>query len=228
MRRILSALLFTVTFVIPSAAHAQLAGISNTDAASGLRQALTDGAAAAVGKLGIENGFFNNPLVKIPMPPVLSKVEGAMRTFGMKKQADDLILSMNRAAEAAVPEAKQLLVDAAKRMSLQDAKGILAGGQTSVTDYFRRTTSAQLTQRFLPIVKDATERVGLAQQYNSLAGQAATYGLVNKDQSTIEGYVTQKSLDGLYFMIGEQEKAFRSNPLGATSDIVRKVFGALK
>ena len=225
MLRILSIFLLSV---ITSMAHAQLASISNTDAASGLRQALTDGSAAAVARLGVENGFFANPQVKIPLPPVLSKVEGAMRTFGMKKQADDLILSMNRAAEAAVPEAKQLLVDAAKRMSLQDAKGILAGGQTSVTDYFRRTTSAQLTQRFLPIVKDATDRVGLAQQYNSLAGQAATYGLVNKDQSTIEGYVTQKSLDGLYFMIGEQEKAFRSNPLGATSDIVRKVFGALK
>lgn len=225
MRHILSILLLSV---ITSFSHAQLASISNTDAASGLRQALTDGSAAAVARLGVENGFFANPQVKIPLPPLLSKVEGAMRTFGMKKQADDLILSMNRAAEAAVPEAKQLLVDAAKRMTVQDAKGILAGGQTSVTDYFRRTTSAQLTQRFLPIVKDATDRVGLAQQYNSLAGQAASYGLVKKDQSTIEGYVTQKSLDGLYFMIGEQEKAFRSNPLGATSDIVRKVFGALK
>ena len=225
MRHILSILLLSV---ITSFSHAQLASISNTDAASGLRQALTDGSAAAVARLGVENGFFANPQVKIPLPPLLSKVEGAMRTFGMKKQADDLILSMNRAAEAAVPEAKQLLVDAAKRMTVQDAKGILAGGPTSVTDYFRRTTSAQLTQRFLPIVKDATDRVGLAQQYNSLAGQAASYGLVKKDQSTIEGYVTQKSLDGLYFMIGEQEKAFRSNPLGATSDIVRKVFGALK
>lgn len=228
MRRILSALLFTVTFVIPSAAHAQLAGISNTDAASGLRQALTDGAAAAVGKLGIENGFFNNPLVKIPMPPVLSKVEGAMRTFGMKKQADELVLAMNRAAESAVPEAKTLLVDAAKRMSLQDAKGILQGGETSVTDYFRRNTSTQLTQRFLPIVKNATQRVGLAQQYNSLAGQAATYGLIKKDQSNIESYVTQKSLDGLYLMIAEEEKLFRANPLAAASDIVKKVFGALK
>ena len=225
MRHILSILLLSV---ITSFSHAQLASISNTDAASGLRQALTDGSAAAVARLGVENGFFANPQVKIPLPPALQKAESVMRTFGMKKQADDLILSMNRAAEAAVPEAKQLLVDAAKRMTVQDAKGILAGGQTSVTDYFRRTTSAQLTQRFLPIVKDATDRVGLAQQYNSLAGQAASYGLVKKDQSTIEGYVTQKSLDGLYFMIGEQEKAFRSNPLGATSDIVRKVFGALK
>ena len=225
MWRILS---IFVLAVITSLAHAQLAGISNTDAASGLRQALTDGAAAAVSKLGVENGFYGNAQVRIPMSPALAKVEGAMRTFGMKKQADDLVLAMNRAAEAAVPEAKTLLIDAAKKMTLQDAKGILSGGQTSVTDYFRRNTSAQLTQRFLPIVKKSTERVGLAQQYNSLAGQASSYGLIQKDQSTIEDYVTQKSLDGLYLMIGEQEKAFRSNPLGATSDIVKKVFGALK
>jgi hypothetical protein len=225
MLRILSIFLLSV---ITSVAHAQLSGITNTDAASGLRQALTEGAAAAVSKLGVDGGFFNNPQVKIPLPPVLSKVEGAMRTFGMRQQADDLVLSMNRAAEAAVPEAKTLLVDAAKKMSLQDAKGILAGGETSVTDYFRRNTSAQLTQRFLPIVKGATERVGLAQQYNSLAGQASTFGLVKKDQSTIEGYVTQKSLDGLYLMIAEEEKALRANPIGAATDIVRKVFGAMK
>ena len=225
MLRILSIFLLSV---ITSLAHAQLSAITNTDAASGVRQSLTDGAAAAVGKLGVENGFFSNPKVKIPLPPALAKVEGAMRTFGMKKQADDLILSMNRAAEAAVPEAKTLLIDAAKKMSLQDAKGILTGGATSVTDYFRRTTSAQLTQRFLPIVKGATERVGVAQQYNSLAGQASKFGVIGKDQSTIEGYVTQKSLDGLYLMIGEEEKALRANPVGAASDIVKRVFGALK
>ena len=225
MLRILGIFLLSVITV---AAHAQLAGISNLDAASGVRQALTDGAAAAVAKLGVTDGFLGNPQVKIPMPPALARVEGAMRTFGMNKQADELVTSMNRAAEAAVPHAKQLLVDAAKKMTLQDAKGILQGGQTSVTEYFRRTTSAQLTQRFLPIVKQQTERVGLAQQYNGLAGQAASFGLIKKDNATIEGYVTQKSLDGLYLMIGEQEKAFRANPIGATSDIVRRVFGAMK
>jgi hypothetical protein len=225
MLRILGIFAFAV---ITSGAHAQLAGISNTDAASGVRQALTEGAGAAVALLGKENGFLGNPQVKIPLPPALARVEGAMRAVGMKKQADELVTSMNRAAEAAVPHAKTLLVDAAKKMTLQDAKGILQGGQTSVTDYFKRTTSTQLTQRFLPIVKQATDRVGLAQQYNGLAGQAATFGLIKKDQSTIEGYVTQKSLDGLYLMIGEQEKAFRANPLEATSDIVKRVFGAMK
>jgi hypothetical protein len=207
---------------------AGLDSISSTDAATGLKQALSDGSVAAVAKLGIENGFFGNPNVKIPLPPSLKKVEGALRMAGMKKQADDLVLSMNRAAEAAVPEAKQLLVDAAKKMSVQDAKGILTGGDTAGTEYFKRTTSAQLAQRFLPIVKKATDRVGLAHQYNSLAGEGVQLGLINKDQATIESYVTQKSLDGLYFMIGEQEKAFRKNPVGATSDIVRKVFGAIK
>lgn len=225
MLRILSVFLLSV---ITCAAQAQLAGISNADAASGLRQALTDGAGAAVSLLGQQDGFLGNPQVKIPLPPPLRNVEGAMRAMGMRKQADELVTSMNRAAEAAVPHAKELLVDAARKMTLQDAKGILTGGQTSVTDYFKRTTSAQLTQRFLPIVKNATDQVGLAQQYNSLAGQASSFGLIKKEQSTIEGYVTQKSLDGLYFMIGEKEKEFRQNPLGATSDIVKRVFGAMR
>lgn len=225
VRRIFSILALVLTSV-PAAA--QLASITNTEAVSGLKQALTDGSAAAVAKLGVENGFFGNPKVKIPLPPSLQKVEGALRFAGMQRQADELVLSMNRAAEAAVTEAKPLLVEAVKKMSVQDAKGILSGGDTAATDYFRRTTQVQLTQRFQPIVKQATDRVGLAQQYNALAGQGAMFGLIQQDQATIEGYVTQKALDGLYFMIGEQEKAFRRNPVGATSDIVKKVFGSIR
>lgn len=226
MRSILG---FLACLVISSpAAAAGLEGISNTDATGGLRQALTDGSAAAVNLLGRENGYFGNPKVKIPLPPSLKKVEGAMRALGMRRQADELVLTMNRAAEAAAPEAKALLVDSVKKMTVQDAKKILTGGDTAATEYFRRTTEAQLTQRFLPIVKKATDRVGLAQQYNSIAGQGASLGLIKEDQATIERYVTKKALDGLYFMIGEQEKAFRQNPLGATSNIVKKVFGALR
>jgi hypothetical protein len=212
----------------PCGIAATMGSLSNADAVAGLKQALVDGSAAAISKLGVENGFFGNPKVKIPLPPTLEKIQGALRFAGMGKQTDELVLAMNRSAEAAVPEARELLVDAVKKMSVQDAKGILAGGDTAATDYFRRTTQAQLTQRFLPIVKQATDRVGLAAQYNSLAGQASQFGLVKKDQSTIESYVTGKALDGLYLMIGEQEKAFRQNPLGATSDIVRKVFGAIR
>jgi hypothetical protein len=207
---------------------ADLSGISNTEAASGLKQALMDGSAAAVAQLGVQNGFLNNAKVKIPLPPALQRIESALRFAGMRKQADDLVVAMNRAAEAAVPEAKSLLVESVQKMSVQDAKGILTGGDTAATEYFRKTTQTQLTQRFLPIVKKATDQVGLAEQYNSLAGQAVQLGLVKQDQATIESYVTQKALDGLYLVIGEQERAFRQNPVGATSDIVKRVFGAMR
>ena len=220
--------LFSLLLFGPYATAGTLQSLSNADAVSGLKQALADGSAAAVAQLGRENGFLGNAKVKIPLPPTLQRVEGALRFAGMKEQADELVTSMNRAAEAAVPEAKGLLSDAIKKMTVQDAKGILAGGDTAATDYFRRTTQAQLTQRFLPIVKKATDRVGLATQYNNLAGRATQFGLVSKEQATIESYVTAKALDGLYLMIAEQEKAFRQNPVGATSDIVRKVFGLLK
>jgi hypothetical protein len=230
MLRILGVLLSFVIamFALAAPAAAGVADLSNADAVSGLKQALTDGSAAAVKMLGQDNGYFGNAKVKIPLPPNMQKIESGLRMMGMKKQADELVLSMNRAAEAAAPEAKQLLVDAVKKMSVQDAKAILTGGDTAATDYFRRTTQDQLTQRFLPIVKKSTDRVGLAQQYNRLAGQGASLGLVKKDDASIETYVTRKALDGLYLMIAEQEKAFRQNPVGATSDIVKKVFGALR
>ncbi len=229
MTRILGVLLaIVITPLLSLPAAAGIADISNADAVSGLRQALTDGSAAAVKLLGQENGYFANAKVKIPLPPALKKVESGLRMFGMKKKADELVLSMNRAAEAAAPEAKQLLVDAVKKMSVQDAKGILTGGDTAATEYFKRTTSAQLTQRFLPIVKKATDRVGLAQQYNNLAGQGVQLALIKKENASIESYVTQKALDGLYLMIAEQEKSFRQNPVGAASNIVKKVFGALR
>jgi hypothetical protein len=211
-----------------SAHAADLSGISNADATNGLKQALMDGSAAAVAQLGAQNGFLNNAKVKIPLPPALQRIESALRFAGMRKQADDLVVAMNRAAEAAVPEAKTLLVESVKKMSVQDAKGILTGGDTAATEYFRKTTQTQLTQRFLPIVKKATDQVGLAEQYNSLAGQASQLGLLKQDQATIESYVTQKALDGLYLVIGEQERAFRQNPVGATSDIVKRVFGAMR
>ena len=223
-----AASLLVASFISFPGLTAGLDSLSNADAANGLRQALTEGAAAAVSKLGVQNGYFGNPQVKIPLPPSLKRIESGLRLLGMRKQADELVLTMNRAAEAAAPEAKALLVDSVKKMTVQDAKQILTGGDTAATDYFRRTTQAQLTDRFLPIVKKATDRVGLAQQYNSIAGQAASLGLVKEDQATIERYVTQKALDGLYFMIGEQEKAFRQNPLGASSDIVKRVFGAMR
>lgn len=226
MRHALAGWLFLLW--VGEAAAAGLADLSHAEAVGGLKQALNDGSIAAVAKLGVENGYFGDPRVKIPLPPSVKRVEGALRALGLRRQADELVLAMNRAAEQAVPEAKQLLLEAVKKMTVQDAQKILTGGETAVTEYFRRHTEQPLTERFLPIVRRATERVGLAQKYNAIAGQGAQLGLVKEDQATIERYVTQKALDGLYFMIGEQEKAFRSNPLAASSEIVRKVFGALR
>lgn len=201
--------------------------LSGTDINSALKEALTRGADAAVAQLGVKDGFFGNPQLRIPLPKNLQKAEKAMRMFGMGQQADDLVLAMNRAAEAAVPEARTLLVESVKQMTLEDAKGILTGGQTSATDFFRKKTEAQLTERFGPIVKATTDKVGLAQQYNRYAGMAAQFNLIDKSQSNVEQYVTQQSLDRLYTLIGEKEAAIRANPVQAGSDLLKKVFGAV-
>lgn len=201
--------------------------LSTADINAGLKEALTRGAGAAVAQLGQKDGFFGNAALKIPLPPSLQKAEKAMRLLGMGKQADELVLSMNRAAEAAVPEAKTLLVDAVKAMTLEDAKGILTGGQTAATDFFRSKTEARLTERFGPIVKASTDKVGLAQQYNQYAGAAAQFKLIDRKQASVEQYVTQQALDRLYTVIGEKEAALRANPMQAGSDLLKKVFGAV-
>lgn len=201
--------------------------LSSTEINSGLKEALTRGADAAVTQLGRQDGFFGDKKLRIPLPEPLKKTEKAMRLLGMGKQADDLVLAMNRAAEAAVPEAKTLLVDAVKDMTLEDAKGILTGGKTSATDFFRRKTEARLNERFLPIVKASTDKVGLAQQYNRYAGAAAQYKLIDQKQANVEQYVTQQALDRLYTVIGEKEQAIRANPLQAGSELLKKVFGAV-
>ena len=210
---------------IPAAA--QLEDITNREAVNALKVALERGSRAAVERLGRENGFFGDARVKIPLPESLRRVEKNMRRFGMAKHADELILTMNRAAEAAVPEAKQLLVDAVKKMTVQDAKGILTGGDTAGTAYFRRSTVDQLRTRFLPIVKQATARVGLAQKYNEYAGQGVRLGLVKAEDANLDDYVTQKALDGLYLMVAEEEKKIRKDPVGTASSLLKKVFGAL-
>ncbi len=209
-------------------AHADLSLLSRADAVSGLKAALEKGSVAAVGKLGVADGFFANPKVKIPLPDSLQKIEKGLKLLGMEKQADELVLAMNRAAEAAVPEAKVLLLNSVKQMSVDDAKKILSGGDDSVTQYFKGKTQTPLAQKFLPIVRKTTARVGLAQKYNALAGKGMKLGLVKEEQASIEHYVTAKALEGLYLMIAEEERAIRQDPIGTGSAILKKVFGALK
>ena len=151
-----------------------------------------------------------------------------LRMTGLGGQVDGLVADMNHAAEAAVPLAKPLLINAVKAMSVSDAKNILTGGDTSVTDFFRQKTSGELAVKFLPLVKQITDRNGLSGRYNAVMGQVAKSGLVSADQSTVEGYVTQRALDGLFLMIGEEEKAIRKDPVGSGSAIIGKVFGAIR
>jgi len=205
-----------------------LAGFSSVDQVNALRGALSQGASSAVSLLGSTDGFWSNPQVKIPLPDSLERLRSPARLFGMGGQFDELHLSINRAAEAAVPQSIGLLQSAIKTMSVSDARGILTGGPTSATDYFRRVTSGELFDRFLPIVTRSTEKVGLAQQYNALAERGASIGVVDAKQARLEPFVTNKTLDGLYFMIGEEEKKIRANPVDAASAVVRRVFGAIR
>lgn len=210
-------------------AHAiTLADLSNADAAKGLKTALEKGALSAVRILGVQDGFLGNEIVRIPLPGYLQDAANLLRTFGQSGRVDELITAMNRGAEAAVPMAKDLLVNAVQTMSVTDAKGILSGGDTAVTEFFASKTRPALSVKFLPVVTKATEKVGLADKYNQLAGKASELGLVKKEDANIQQYVTGKSLDGLFFMISEEEKKIRQNPVGYGSAILTKVFGALK
>lgn len=201
--------------------------LSDADATAGLRAALERGASSAVSLLGRPDGFLGNPQVRIPLPEWLEKSASLLRAAGQGRRVDELETAMNRAAEAAVPEAKTLLVGAVKQMSVKDAKAILTGGDTSVTQFFAEKTREPLGVKFLPIVTKATEKVSLAAKYNSLASKAVAFGLMKPQDASIEQYVTGKALDGLYLMIGEEEKKIRQDPVGTGSAILKKVFGSL-
>ena len=215
------------TVLLSSAYALGIGDLTNQDATRGIKGALSQGAASAIGKLGVPGGFLNNPKVKIPLPPALEDVAKGMRMMGRGKDADELVATMNHAAEQAVPEAKQLMITAVKTMSVEDAKKILTGGDNSVTEFFKAKTQAPLAIKFLPIVKRSTDRLGLAQKYDQFAGEGVKFGLIKGDAANIEQYVTDKALDGLYLMIGEEERALRQHPAEAASAIVAKVFGSL-
>jgi hypothetical protein len=211
---------------LPPAARA--AALVESDAVAGVRAALERGAISAVSLLGRTDGFLGNPKVRIPLPDALESAAKLLKLAGRSSKVDELVVAMNRAAEAAVPEARPLLVNAVKSMSVEDALRIVRGGETSVTEFFAGKTREPLGTKFLPIVTRATERVALADKYNAVAGKAVGLGVVKKEDASIQQYVTRKALDGLYFMIGEEEKKIRRDPAGTGSTILRKVFGSLQ
>ncbi|WJN58423.1 MULTISPECIES: DUF4197 domain-containing protein [unclassified Pseudomonas] len=204
-----------------------LSDLSQSDASGGLKDALTQGAQVAVKQLGKPGGFSNNDEVRIELPGKLGKAAQTMKMMGMGEQVEELEASMNKAAEAAVPQAQAILVDAVKKMTVSDAKAILAGGEDSATQYLNKSSREQIRAKFLPIVKQATDKVGVAQQYNSFAGQAAALGVVDAKSANVENYVTEQALNGLFKMIAEQEASIRQNPAGAATSLAKKVFGAL-
>jgi hypothetical protein len=178
-----------------------------------------------VAQLGRTDGFLGNPQVRIPLPGHLEDAAKLMRRLGQGQKVDELVTAMNRAAEAAMPEAKAMFVATIKAISVEDALKVVRGGPTSVTDYFAAKTRSPLGLKFLPIVTRATEKVQLADRYNAVAGKAAGFGLLKGDDANVQKYVTTRALDGLYFMVAEEEKKIRADPVATGSAILRKVFG---
>lgn len=218
--------LFAGALLAVQASALSLSDLSQADASGGLKDALSQGAQIAVKQLGTPGGFSSNPQVRIELPGKLGKASTMLKQFGLGPQVEALETGMNTAAEAAVPQAQAILVDAVKQMTVADAKGILAGGNNSATQYLDKTSREQIRAKFLPIVKQNTDRIGLAQKFNAVAGQAATLGADPK-VSSIEGYVTDKALDGLFEVIASQEQNLRKNPAGAATSLAKKVFGSL-
>lgn len=204
-----------------------ISSLSDKEVGSGLKEALVQGVGKAVGRLSAADGYLGDPKVKIPLPPSMEKAAKMLRNVGMGKYADRLVTTMNRAAESAVAEAKPILLDGVKKMTLDDARGILAGPEDSATQYFRKTCGESIVQKFLPKVKEATAKVKLAEDYNRFAAPAAQLGLIEARDADLDQYVTRKAVDGLFLVIAEQEKAIRADPVGQASKLLRKVFGSL-
>jgi len=199
-------------------------GLSNDKIVAGLKQALQVSTGKTVAATGKPNGFLKNEAIKILLPPKLKTVGTGMRMLGMGAQVDELEVGMNRAAEQATAYAKQIFLNAVKRMTFDDARKILTGGDRAATEYFQRTSSPELTTAFAPIVRRSMERVGVVQQYNRVLGSAPG-GSALAGQFDLNKYVVGKTLDGLFLMLGEEEKKIRKNPAAQTTALLREVFG---
>ena len=227
-RRELSLQLACAAWLGSLAGQSRAGLLTQGDAASALRITLERGANVAVDLLARVDGFLGNPKVRIELPGNLNDVAKWLAVIGQQRRVDELVTAMNRAAEAAVPKARRLLISAVKGLSVQDAQQIITGGENSVTAFFAEKTRAPLGQEFLPIVTQATEKVSLAEKYNQVASKAASLGMLDSRDANIQEYVTGKALDGLYFMIGEEERRIRQDPAATGVALLKKVFGAMK
>jgi len=201
--------------------------LSQADVVSGLKEALIKGSQSAVTTLGKENGFFAHPKLRIPMPEKLQTVETALRKLKQDKIADEFVLSMNRAAEKAVPKAMSIFSNAIKTMSIDDAYGILQGPDNAATEYLKKTSGSQLQQQFLPIVKQATNNVGVTENYKALIDNLGMMSkLVDIESLDLDEYVTDKAVSGLFDVVANEEKLIRADPAARTTDLLKKVFSS--
>jgi hypothetical protein len=192
---------------------------------AGIKEALAVGTERAVKSLSSVNGYFGNEAVKILMPSSIQKVAEVARMVGFQKQVDEFIVSMNRAAEAAAPLAASYFGDAIREMTLEDVRGILTGGNTAATDFFRGKTHDNLYKAFKPIVSQKVGEVGATRAYKDMMGRYENVPFVGGQSLDLDDYVTNKSLDGLFYMVGEEEKKIRTNPAARTTDLLKSVFG---
>lgn len=201
------------------------AGLTDAKIASGLKEALRVGTESTVNLTGKLDGYFKNEAIKILMPQKLQTLEKGLRTVGYGPQVDEFVLSMNRAAERAAPSAKQIFWDAIGQMSFDDARKILSGKNTAATDYFKAKTTDKLTTTFKPIVDDAMNEVGVTRQYNELVGRFQAIPFMKTESLDIDQYVVTKSLDGLFYVLGQEEQKIRTNPAARVTDLLKEVFG---
>lgn len=197
----------------------------NTTVASGLKEALAIGTGNAVTSVSKMDGYFGNKMIKILMPEKIQTVANALGKLGYQKQVDDFVLSMNRAAEKAAPKAKEIFIDAIKQMSFEDAKKILNGGDTAATDYFKSKTSKKIFAVFKPIVSSSMNEVGVTKSYNEMIGKyTSSVPFAKKESLDLDTYVTNKASDGLFYMVGQEEKKIRTDPTARVTDLLKKVF----
>jgi hypothetical protein len=212
---------------VPLAHAGDWSAITSGEAAQALRDSLGQGARNAIAKLGRENGFFGDARFKIGLPRNFAKAEGVLRYMGMGRQVDDLVLAMNRAAEKAVPEARDVILESVRNMSVADAKAVLSGGDGAATAWFRKNTETQLGDKLTPIISGVAEKSDLVRSYNNLEGRLARLTGGSSEISTVEVYVRRKALDGLYGMMADEEHAIRAQPLQQAGSLIGKVFEAL-
>jgi len=200
-------------------------GPDDSTVVSGLKEALSLGTDKAVKNVSRIDGYFGNEIIKILMPEKIQKVADVLRKVGYQKEVDDLILSMNRAAEKAAPMATSYFVGAIKEMSFDDARKILNGGDTAATEFFKRKTSDKIAASFKPVVSSSMNEVGVTKKYKDMMGKYESLPFVDKESIDLDSYVTNKAMDGLFYMVGQEEKKIRTDPAARVTDLLKTVFG---